>query len=162
MEAERKGSLYQACFGEAHIGCSIAGIDVITRGPREKCTYACVGCTLAMTRYGPVFSTVVVADHKKRLEQTNLQAFRYVLNLSAERPVRVLYADAMCSHPLLVCSKYLQRHQAQPHLHGLQRHGYSTVRVNRGVSSLSRKKRNETRLKGSTRHLKMILVESLS
>lgn len=28
---------------------NLAGIDVIARGPREKGTYACVGCTLAMT-----------------------------------------------------------------------------------------------------------------
>jgi hypothetical protein len=116
----KEGSRYQTCFSEVHVGSSTAGIHVIARGPREKGTYACVGCTLAIT----MNQSLVVADHKEA--QTNLQAFRYAVNLSAERPVRVLHADAMYSRPLLACSKYLQRRQAQPHLHGLQRHECST------------------------------------
>jgi hypothetical protein len=128
---EKEGSRYQTCFSEVHIGCSIAGIDVIARGLREKGTYACVGCTLAITMH----QGLVVVNHKET--QTNLQAFRYALNLSAERPVRVLHADAMCSRPLLACSKYLRRRQVQFHLHGLQRHECST---RHRVNSLSKTK----------------------
>ena len=117
----RKGSSrYQTCFSVVHIRCSITEIDVIAQAPQEERTYACAGCTLAMT----MDQSSVVVD--QRDTQTDLQAFRYAVNLSAERSVRVLYADAMCSRPPLTCSKYLRRHQAQPHLHGLQLHGCST------------------------------------
>jgi hypothetical protein len=84
--------------------------------------------------YGPGFSSSLIT---KRLK-TNLQAFRYALNLSAERPVRVLYADAMCSCPLLACSEYFRRRQAQSRLHGLQRHECSGTRHR--VSFLSKMK----------------------
>ena len=130
VETRKEGPRYQTCFSVVHVGCSIAGIDVIARGPWEKRTYACVGCTLAMT----VNRGLVETGHET---QTNLQAFRYAVNLAAERPVRVLYADAMRSRPLLACSKYLQRRRAQPHLRGLQRHECSTRQPHSSQFSLS-------------------------
>lgn len=78
----------------------------------------------ARNDYGPGFSS----GRSQRDSKLNLQAFRYAVNHSAERPVRVLYADAMCSRLLLACPKYLRRRQAQLHLHGLQRHGCSSTR----------------------------------
>lgn len=155
----KEGSRYQTCFNEVHIGRSIQ-----SHGGRCYCTRAAGErdirlCWLYARNYyhGPStgFSSSPITKDKKT--QTNLRAFRYAVNLSAERPVRVLHADAMCPRPLLACSKYLQRRQAQPHLRGLQQHGCSTRR--KSQFSLE----NEMKIRSKdARHLEMILVESLS
>jgi hypothetical protein len=63
------------------------------------------------------------AGHNK--VQANLQAFRCVLSLSAERSAHVQYADAMHSRPLLACVEYLRIRQVQSHLRGHRWHGCS-------------------------------------
>jgi hypothetical protein len=122
--AERKGPRYQAFFSVVHIRCSVPYFDILSHEPRKQRTYACVGCTLAMTKGQGLISSRCLADHREA--QANLQAFRYALNLSAEGSGHVQYADAMHSRPLLACVEYLRRRQVQSHLRGHRWHECST------------------------------------
>ena len=124
--AERKGPQYQAFFSVAHIRCSVPYFNILSHVPRNQRTYACVGCTLAMTM-GQGLISRCLADHNKA--QANPQAFRYVLNLSAEGSVHVQYVDATHSRPLPACVEYLRRRQVQSHLRGHRSHECSTRHI---------------------------------